>query len=74
LLDNAFTQIADWNQAQRLADDWRVEKIYQKLDPFAQRYCPVIACLGAAHKLFGILPSSVGADCVVPGRELGVVG
>jgi hypothetical protein len=49
LLDNAFTQIADWNRAQRLADGWRVEKIHQKLDQFAQRYCPVIARLGASY-------------------------
>ena len=49
LLDNAFTQIADWKQAQRLAEDWRVEKIHQKLDPFAQRYCPVIARLEASY-------------------------
>ena len=42
LLDNAFTQIADRRQAQRLADGWRVEKIHQKLDEFAQRYGPVI--------------------------------
>ena len=49
LLDNAFTQIADWNQAQRLADGWRVEKIHRKLDEFAQRYCPVIAGLGVSY-------------------------
>jgi len=49
LRDKAFTQIADWHQAPHLADDWRVEKIHQKLDQFAQRYCPVIARLGASY-------------------------
>ena len=49
LLDHAFTQIADWNQAQRLADEWRVETMHQQLDPFAQRYCPVIARLEASY-------------------------
>ncbi len=49
LLDNAFTQIADWRQAQRLADGWRAEKIHQKLDEFAQRYCPVILRLGLSY-------------------------
>ncbi len=49
LLDNAFTQIADWEQAQRLAEGWRVEKIHHKLDEFARRYCPVIAGLGVSY-------------------------
>ena len=49
LLDHAFTPIADWSQAQRLADDWRVEKIHQQLDPLAQRYRPVIARLEASY-------------------------
>jgi len=49
LLDNAFTQIADWRQAQRLADGWRAEKIHQKLDEFAQRYGPVILRLGRSY-------------------------
>ena len=49
LRDKAFTQIADWEQAQRLADGWRVEKIHQQLDQFAQRYCPVIARLEASY-------------------------
>jgi hypothetical protein len=49
LLDNAFTQIADWGRAQRLADTWSVAKIHSKLDEFAQRYCPVIATLGVRY-------------------------
>jgi hypothetical protein len=49
LLDNVFTQIADWNQAQRLADGWQAEKIHHKLDEFAQRYCPVITRLGVSY-------------------------
>ena len=49
LLDNAFTQIANWNQAQRLADGWQAEKIHRKLDEFAQRYCPVIAGLAMSY-------------------------
>ena len=49
LLDNAFTQIADWKQAQRLADSRQAEKIHHKLDEFAQRYCPVIARWAASY-------------------------
>jgi len=42
LRDNAFSQIEDFDRAQRLADDWPVEKLHRKRDQFAARYCPVI--------------------------------
>jgi len=42
LLDNAFPQIDDFDRAQRIADDWPVERLHRKLDQFAARYCPVI--------------------------------
>ena len=57
LLDHAFTQIADWNQAQRLANEWRVETMHQKLDQFAQRYCPVIAAFKSPTTGAWIRPS-----------------
>ena len=46
LLDNAFAQIGNFPSAQRLADNWPVEKLHRKLDAFALRYCPVIRQLG----------------------------
>jgi len=49
LLDNAFTQIADWSQAQHLADAWSPAQIHSKLDQFARRYCPVIADLEVGY-------------------------
>jgi len=41
-LDNAFVQIEDFERAQKIADDWPVEKLHRKLDEWAERYCPVI--------------------------------
>jgi len=41
-LDNAFLQIEDFERTQKMADDWRVEKLHRKLDEWAARYCPVI--------------------------------
>ena len=41
-LDNAFGWIADIEQAQKLADEFRVEILHRKLDEFADRYCPVV--------------------------------
>jgi hypothetical protein len=42
VLDNAFGWIADFEQAQKLADEFRVEMLHRKLDGFADRYCPVV--------------------------------
>jgi hypothetical protein len=42
ILDNAFGWIADFETAQQLADEFRVEKLHRKLDGFADRYCPVV--------------------------------
>ena len=46
VLDNAFGWIADFEQAQKLADDFRVEMLHRKLDEFADRYCPVVKQFG----------------------------
>lgn len=42
VLDNAFGWIGDFDQAQKLADEFRVEMLHRKLDAFADRYCPVV--------------------------------
>jgi hypothetical protein len=42
VLDNAFGWIADFERAQKLADEFRVEILHRKLDEFADRYCPVV--------------------------------
>jgi len=41
-LDNAFGWIADFERAQKLADEFRVKMLHRKLDGFADRYCPVV--------------------------------
>jgi hypothetical protein len=46
VLDNAFGWISDFGQAQKLADEFRVEMLHRKLDVFADRYCPVVRQLG----------------------------
>lgn len=40
--DNAFTQIADWQRAQALADDFEIQALQQDLAELARRYCPVV--------------------------------
>jgi len=43
MLDNAFDSIANYQQAQELADGLSIEELHKKLDEFAQKYCPVHA-------------------------------
>jgi hypothetical protein len=49
LLDNAFTEIGDWGQAQRIADGGEVKRIHRKLDQFAEQFCPVFGDFGVAY-------------------------
>ncbi len=39
MLDNAFDSIADFNQAQQIADGLDVERIHKRLDGLASKYC-----------------------------------
>jgi hypothetical protein len=49
LLDNAFVEIADWAEAQRLADGWQAKSIHRKLDAFAKRFCPIFSDFGVEY-------------------------
>jgi hypothetical protein len=42
LLDNAFVAIANFAEAQRLADDLRVDALHRRLDLLARQYVPVV--------------------------------
>lgn len=42
IMDNVFTRMDDFNQAQQLSDDFKVNFLHQRLDLFAQLYCPII--------------------------------
>jgi hypothetical protein len=40
-LDNTFSSIGDWQQAQALSDAFPIERLHRLLDTLAARYCPV---------------------------------
>jgi len=40
-IDNAFTYISDFSEAQRLSDNIKVEDIHSAFDAFTARYCPL---------------------------------
>jgi hypothetical protein len=41
ILDNALTDISSFTEAQNISDSLSVKMIHEKLDAFAQAYCPV---------------------------------
>src|ERR1035441_7072944 len=49
MLDNAFVEIDDWAQAQRIADGWQAKRIHWKLDELAKRFCPIFRDFGVAY-------------------------
>lgn len=49
LLDNAFFFIADFQEAEQLAQQLNIEKLHKRLDEFAKCYCPPIKSLKASY-------------------------
>jgi hypothetical protein len=49
LLDNAFVQIADFERAQRLADDMSISVLHKALDQIVTRFCPITERLGVSY-------------------------
>ena len=49
VLDNAFGWIADFATAQRLAEEFRADRLHRKLDEFAARFCPVLKQFDLAY-------------------------
>ena len=63
LVDNAFTAIADFARAQRLADEWNVATLHHALDRIASRYCPVIRSL-KTHDHWSLMQVEDATDIV----------
>jgi hypothetical protein len=61
--DNAFTAIADWQHAQRLADQLEVARLHRALDRLARRYCPVVTRLQLTYH-WSIMQCEYATDVV----------
>ena len=48
-VDNAFTEVSDWNRAQTISDDWQASHLHKRLDRFAQRFCPIFKHFGVVY-------------------------
>jgi hypothetical protein len=49
LLDNAFTDIEDFDVSQKLSDDLDIARLHGRLDEYAKLCCPVIQKLGVTY-------------------------
>ena len=76
MLDNAFVHIDDYAAANQLANEFDVEILHQRLDEFAQQYCPVVtdlnASTGSAQRLtyyWSLMQSEYATDLVFKSRD-----
>jgi hypothetical protein len=68
MLDNAFVHIADYAVANQLANKLQVEILHQRLDEFAQQYCPVITELRLNYH-WSIMQAEYATDLVFKSRN-----
>jgi len=68
LVDNAFVQIADFEQANELVEQLDIEKLQHKLDSWAQQYCPVVSHLNLQYH-WSISQAEIATDLVFKEQE-----
>jgi hypothetical protein len=49
LVDNAFSEIGDWERAQKISNGWEARRLHWKLDEFARRFCPIFKHFGVVY-------------------------
>jgi len=68
LMDNVFTTITDFSQAQSLSDSFQVNILHKKLDLFAERYCPIIKQFSLRYH-WSIMQAEYATDIVFKRQE-----
>lgn len=63
MIDNAFDFIADYNRAQELSDELDTQWLHQKLDDFAQKYCPVYTHFGQVYH-WSVMQAEYATDII----------
>jgi len=61
--DNAFVNIADFERANQLAAQFKIESLQAKLDQLAQAYCPIVTKLGLQYH-WSILQAEYATDLI----------
>ena len=62
-VDNAFVQIDDFAEAQRLADGFSAKQLHRLLDRYARQFCPVVARFAAGIH-WSVLQAEYATDLV----------
>ncbi len=68
LLDNAFIELSDYEQAQRIADRFDPKRLHKKLDTYAQKLCPVVKRFRSGVH-WSIMQVEYATDLVFRSRE-----
>ena len=63
MLDNAFIEVDDWDQAQQLAERFDVRTLHRLLDRYAARFCPVTQTFGEAYH-WSLMQAEYATDIV----------
>lgn len=68
LLDNAFIEISDYDQAQQIADRLDVRRLHKKLDTYSRTLCPVVNRFRSGVH-WSIMQVEYATDLVFESRE-----
>lgn len=68
LVDNAFTDIHDFERAQQIADRLRPITLHRKLDRFARQFCPAAAEFAAGYH-WSLMQIEYATDIVFKSRD-----
>jgi hypothetical protein len=68
LQDNALVAIANYEQGQRIADNFDVRRLHRKLEQFSRKYCPVVERFRSGIH-WSIMQVEYATDLVFRSRE-----
>lgn len=68
LMDNVFSWISDFSQAQELSDSFKVDLLHHRLDLFAQRFCPIIERFNLRYH-WSIMQAEYATDLVFRSQD-----
>jgi hypothetical protein len=68
IIDNAFSEIADFNKAQLLSDSFKVDLLHAKIDQFAEQFCPIIKKFSLRYH-WSIMQAEYATDIVFKRQE-----
>jgi hypothetical protein len=68
LLDNAFIEVSDYDEAQRISDRFDIRRLHRKLDTYSRQLCPVVKRFRSGLH-WSIMQVEYATDLVFKNRE-----